>query len=97
VTNYHLWSFISPEDVAQAFELALNLQDGRYDCFFITADTGLNSRPTLEMFRERFGFDPVLRKPELFKEVPNAGIFDNSRAKRILGFKPMVTKSDFNR
>lgn len=97
VQNYHLWGFVAPEDVAQGFELALRVADGSYDCIFIGAADGLNERPTLELFKERFGVEPVVRKPELYAAMPNAGVFDISHARQKLGYEPRFTRRDFGK
>lgn len=95
IQNYHLWGHVAPQDVAQGFDLALELKDGSYDCFFIGAQDGLNQRPTLEMFKERFGFEPIVRKPEIYAALPNAGIFDISHARAKLGYQPEYTRQDY--
>lgn len=94
IQNYHLWNFVAPEDVALAFDLALNCVYEGYECFYIGAADGLNERPTLELFRERFGFEPVVRKSEIYKETPNAGIFDITRARDKLGYKPQFNRKE---
>jgi UDP-glucose 4-epimerase len=86
--NYHLWTYVAPEDVARAFQLALALPEVRYECFFISAADGLNTRPTLELIRERYGFLPEIRRPELYRRSPTASVLDGSRAREVLGFEP---------
>lgn len=86
--NYHLWTYVAPEDVARAFQLALALPEVRFACFFITAADGLNTRPTLELVRERYGFLPEIRHPELYERLPTASVLDGSRAREVLGFEP---------
>ena len=86
--NYHLWTYVAPEDVARAFELALALPEIRFDCFFITAADGLNTRPTLELVRERYGILPEIRRPDLYAHLPTASVLDGSRAREVLGFEP---------
>lgn len=88
VQNYHLWTYVSPEDVAQAFRLALEVTDAPYNVLLISAADGLNQRPTLEMLRERQGTLPLIRKPEHFSENPQASLLDISLARKVLGFKP---------
>lgn len=97
VQNYHLWGYVAPEDVAQGFERALELEDGSYDCFFVGAADGLNERPTLELFEERFGYKPVLRDPDLYRAMPTAGIFDIGHARASLGYEPQYTWRDFGK
>ena len=82
VQNHHLWGYVEPEDVAQAFDLALALEGASYDAFFIRAEDTLCSRPTLEMIEERFGKLPEVRKPEIYERNPRASVFDNTRARR---------------
>ena len=57
-------------------------------CFFISAADGLNTRPTLELVRERYGFLPEIRRPELYERLPTASVLDGSRAREVLGFEP---------
>jgi UDP-glucose 4-epimerase len=86
--NYHLWTYVAPEDVARGFQLALALPVVRFDRFFISAADGLNTRPTLELVRERYGFLPEVRRPELYERLPTASVLDGSRAREVLGFEP---------
>jgi nucleoside-diphosphate-sugar epimerase len=86
--NYHLWTYVAPEDVARAFELALALPAIRYERFFISAADGLNTRPTLDLVRARYGFLPEIRRPELYQRRPTASVLDGSRAREVLGFEP---------
>jgi len=88
LTNYHLWTYVAPEDVARAFELALALPAVRFESFFIAAADGLNTRPTLELVRERYGFLPEIRRPELYERLPTASVLDGSKAREVLGFAP---------
>jgi nucleoside-diphosphate-sugar epimerase len=86
--NYHLWTYVAPEDVARAFRLALALPEVRFERFFISAADGLNTRPTLDLVRERYGFLPEIRRPELYERLPTASVLDGSRAREVLGFEP---------
>jgi nucleoside-diphosphate-sugar epimerase len=86
--NYHLWTYVAPEDVARGFALALAVSEVRYDCFFVSAADGLNTRPTLELVRERYGFLPEIRRPEIYERLPTASVLDGSKAREVLGFAP---------
>lgn len=88
VQNYHLWTYVSPEDVAQGFRLALELAQAPYQAFYISAADGLNTRPTLDMLRERYGRLPEIRNPEYFRSNPFASVLDVTRARDVLGFAP---------
>ena len=86
--NYHVWTYVAPEDVALAFRLALALPTVRFETFFISAADGLNRLPTLALCRERYGRLPKIRRPEVYRRLPTASILDGSRAREILGFVP---------
>jgi UDP-glucose 4-epimerase len=92
--NYHFWTFVAPEDVAQAFDLALQADYQGYEVFTISGADGLNTRPTLEMAKERWSTLPKVRKPELYKDNPTASVMDISKAQRRLGYAPEVTWQD---
>ncbi len=90
VQNYHLWTYVAPEDVAQGFRRALDVAEARYQAFFISAADGLNTRPTLEMLRERYGSLPPLRNAAYFERDPLASLLDIARARDVLGFEPTI-------
>jgi nucleoside-diphosphate-sugar epimerase len=92
--NYHLWSYVEPEDVAAALELTLAVGPLRHDCFLVSAADTLAERPTLELVRERFGSLPEIRRPELYAMRPTAAVWDIGRAREVLGFEP---RSDWRR
>jgi UDP-glucose 4-epimerase len=88
--NYHLWTYVAPEDVAEGFRCALDASDGRYAAYFITAVDGLNTRPTLDLLRERYGVLPPVRNAAYFECNPCAAILDGGRARDRLGFQPKI-------
>lgn len=85
-----VWHYVDPEDAARAFVLALEMdkiQDG-FDTFFVSGPTNLAPEPTLERMKNRLGKLPELRDPELYRNNPNAPLYDLSRARDILGYVP---------
>jgi UDP-glucose 4-epimerase len=90
VANYHFWTYVSPEDVAQSFRLALEVASlpSRCETFLISADDGLNRRPTLDLVRARWGNVPELRKPSVYDRLPTASMLDSTKAKELLGYRP---------
>ena len=88
VENYHFWAYVSPEDVAQGFELALGHRYTGYDLFVVSAADGLNVRPTLDLARQRWGRQPRIRRPEYYEANPCASILDITKAREVLGFRP---------
>ena len=90
VQNYHLWTYVAPEDVAQGFERCLSVDRAPYQAFFISAANGLNTRPTLDLVRERYGHMPELRNPAYYQNNPTASLLDITRARQVLGFEPEI-------
>jgi UDP-glucose 4-epimerase len=93
VENYHFWTFVAPEDVAQGFDLALDAGCQGYEVLTISGAEGLNQRPTLELARERWG-DIEIRRPEVYEKNPYASVIDITRAQTRLGYKPEITWRD---
>ncbi len=93
VENYHFWTFVAPEDVAQGFDLALDAGCQGYEVFTISGAEGLNQRPTLELARERWG-DIEIRRPEVYEKNPYASVIDITSAQTRLGYKPEITWRD---
>jgi nucleoside-diphosphate-sugar epimerase len=94
VQNYHFWAWVGPEDVAQAFDLALHAQryEG-YDVFAIAAADGLNTRPTLEMAELRWGKLPTIKRPNVYRDNPTASVIDITKARDKLGYQPRIDRA----
>jgi UDP-glucose 4-epimerase len=91
VNNYHLWTYVAPDDVAEGFRCALEAVDGRFGAYFVSASNGLNTRPTLELLGERYGTLPPIRNITYFERHPTAAILDSGRARDRLGFEAKIT------
>jgi nucleoside-diphosphate-sugar epimerase len=92
--NYHFWSWVAPEDVAQAFDLAVDLADYRgFEIFNVAAADGLNSRPTLDMAGERWRAVPRIARPEVYRDLPTASVTDITRARERLGYQPVIDRA----
>ncbi len=83
-----LRSYVEPEDVAQAFRLALEIRDCRYDVFFISARETFSPIPTLEYVQRVYGVEPTVRNAALYRKTPRASPFDISHARDRLGWEP---------
>lgn len=86
--NIDLWGWADPEDVAEAYRLALGRSGSPYDVFFISAPNTLSDTPTLDLLRIYYGKLPDVRQPEVYKRDPHAGVFSIARAQARLGFAP---------
>lgn len=83
-----LFYYVTAEDVARAFRLALEAKDLRYGVFFLSADDTSRSEPTLDWYRKLFGDLPAVSNPQLFEQNPRASIFSSAKAKSVLGWSP---------
>ena len=92
--NYHFWAWVDPDDVAQAFDLAVNTDryDG-FDIFTIAAAEGPHLRPTLEIAAERWDRMPELQRPEVYEKLPTASILDITKAREKLDYAPEVDRA----
>ena len=86
--NIDLWGWADPEDVAEAYRLALGRSGDPYDVFFISAPNTLSDTPTLDLLRAYYGKLPEVRQPEFYQRDPHAGVFSIQRAEKRLGFAP---------
>lgn len=85
--HHDLWGWVDPRDVAAAIRLALEKVSG-FELFFIGAPNTIAPLPTLELVTRRFGKLPEIRRPALYRENPQAGLFDIAKARRLLGYDP---------
>lgn len=85
---YYIWA----EDLAKAFEAAVDIEGLKYGVFFISADDSSHPKATLDWYEEIIGEVPSLQNPRIYQKNPRASIFSNQEAKAILGWEP---SSDF--
>ena len=84
-----LYYYVTPEDTARAFRLALEVENVSYDVLFVGAADNCVDEPTFDMLRRnRILPFPEVRLPLLYKRNPRASILDPERAKRVIGFEP---------
>ncbi|WNI18735.1 NAD-dependent epimerase/dehydratase family protein [Actinacidiphila sp. ITFR-21] len=88
VKNYHLWAYVRPEDVAQAFRLALAAPAGPFRSYVISAPDTLCAEPTLDMVRRRWGAVPEVRDPAVYEANPYASLLGIAAARTDLGYAP---------
>jgi UDP-glucose 4-epimerase len=89
-----LRGYVDPEDAARAFRLALARPEAAGDIFFITASDTFEAEPTLGHLERLYGSVPEVRKQDVYRQNPHAGVYDTSRAREILGWTPSVTWAD---
>lgn len=90
-----LRSYVSPEDAARAFRLALELRGLPFGVFLIAAPDSFEAEPTLSHLERVYGRLPEIRKPEVYTANPHASAFDISRAREILGWSPSSSWTEF--
>jgi UDP-glucose 4-epimerase len=81
-------NYVSPEDTAQGFRLALERDMGRYDLFFLSAADSCAPDSTLEVAKRLFMPFPKIRHPGLYQANPRASMVDLDHARRRLGYEP---------
>jgi len=89
----YLRPYVDPGDVAHAFALAAEHRYTGIETFHICAADSCTDTPTLDHLRRLYGAVPPLRQPELYEKNPRAGVFDISKARTVLGWKPTTSWS----
>jgi nucleoside-diphosphate-sugar epimerase len=87
-------TFVTPDDAARAFRLALEAETGPFDAFFVTARDSFSPRPTVEVVRRSFGVDAEIRDPDLFERDPRASLYEIGRSRELLGWEPQERWAD---
>jgi len=80
------FGYVDVRDVAAACRLAAEAEGLGYEALFITADDTYAEEPTLELIRRHYRRVP--RVSDIYLADPYRGLFDNNRAKKVLGWQP---------
>jgi nucleoside-diphosphate-sugar epimerase len=83
-----LRTYIDPRDLARCYRLALDFEPEGYHLFWACAADTFEPMPTLDYFKRVYGKLPEIRKPEIYRTNPNAGVIDCSRARNMLNWTP---------
>lgn len=93
-------AYIFPEDVAQGIALSLDYQlkdrEFPFEVFYLTAQDNFTGLDSLELMRKMFSEPPSTKKPEYFARDPRASLFDITKAREELGYRPQFTWQDLN-
>lgn len=92
-----MWHYVDPRDVAEAFRLALLLDDVRFEAFWISGPNTLAPEPTLERLARRLGHAVPVTRPEVYRGNPHAPLYDLEHARRRLGFTAAHDRRDLLR
>jgi len=95
-----LGAYIFPEDVAQGIALSIDykMKNSKFpfEAFYLTAEDTFSKLDSIELIRRLFpDAPPPVKKPEYFAQKPKASLFDITKAKQELGYKPQFTWRDF--
>lgn len=94
-------AYILPEDVAQAFRLALSYKSEMqppFESFYLTAAETFQHIDSCKLIHRLFPENtPPIKDKRYFEKTPRASLFNINKAKRKLGFKPAKTWKDFLR
>lgn len=83
-----MFYYVTPEDTARAFRLALDVEEPTSGAYFITADDSCHPGPTRDWLRDRYGWVPPATDEARYRDNPRASVFSNRRARDLLGFAP---------
>ena len=91
---------IAVRDVARAVAAAASFDFGSehatpYEAFFLSARDTCFAVPTLDVLRATFGEELPVRDPGYFEANPQAAAFDVRKARRLLGWEPILHWRDF--
>jgi nucleoside-diphosphate-sugar epimerase len=92
-----LFYWVSAEDCARAFRLALEVRGIRFGVYFVTAADTLIAEPTLDLLRRLWPAMPELRDPRRYADDAVASPFEGGAARRDFGFSPATRWSDLAR
>jgi len=81
-----LFYYISPQDCARAFAMALRAVHIDSGNFFITAQDSCRDEPTLSWLKRALGKLPEIRNSKLYADNPHASVFSGEKARRAFGF-----------
>ena len=83
-----LFYYVTVQDVARAFRLALEASDPSFSILFLTAADTSRPEPTLEWYPERVGPLPEVIDQPLYDRNPRASVFSSAKARAVLGWEP---------
>lgn len=101
-TNPKNWfgAYVFPEDVAQAIDRALDYQlpdgDVPFDNFYVTAEDSCMRQDSVAYVGRLFPEStPAIRDPAYYEKNPEASLFDITKAREKLGYRPEYTWRDW--
>jgi nucleoside-diphosphate-sugar epimerase len=80
------FGYVDVRDVATACRLAAESEGVGYDALFITADDTYADEPTLALIRRHYRGVPQVS--DVYLTDPYRSLFDNNRARKVLGWQP---------
>ncbi|MBC7287102.1 MAG: NAD(P)-dependent oxidoreductase [Armatimonadetes bacterium] len=83
-----MWSYIDVRDLARAFVAALKVEEIQHETVLVAARNNYAGRPTLDLVREFYGPEVLVRDPDYFARCPQASPLICEKAARILGWHP---------
>ncbi|MFT5113786.1 MAG: UDP-glucose 4-epimerase [Parasphingorhabdus sp.] len=87
IDDPYFWLYVEICDVVEAIRLGLDYEGPDYDCFFVSAEDTFSPKETLPFIKDKYGFIPEIRNKHLYANRPYATIYDNTRAKKVLGLE----------
>jgi len=94
-----IWNYVDPRDLPQAYDLAMDalIKDKiEYGIYNIGAEDVFSTTESLELIRKYYPNTKVINNETNFIDNKFAALFDITKAKKELGYKPKFTWRDFN-
>ncbi|EDP66085.1 hypothetical protein BAL199_24099 [alpha proteobacterium BAL199] len=82
-----MWHYVDPRDVALAYRCALEAENPGFGPYFICGPTTLALEPTTDRLTAKTGRETEIRDLALYRNNPNAPLYDLSAAADRLGFQ----------
>jgi len=83
-----LWGLVDVRDVAQAFKLALEVENIDHETFIITAENLFARKKSIQLLKEYFPQTGAIHCVEEYLTNRKKGFFSIAKAKEKLGYKP---------
>ncbi len=80
-------AYVTPEDNARCFRMALEAESGPWALAFVTAADVASEEDTVDLARRVWGATPPLKAPELYRRFARASLVSGEAAKRLFGFE----------
>ena len=87
-----MWGYVDVRDIVQACRLAMDAENITCESFFVTAEDTFSDKPSIELIKENYPEVRDISNEYLTEE--HKSLFDISKAKKLLGYRPQYRWRD---